>query len=244
LIGSGDMKLENARARLYGGSFAGNFHVRAAGSDPGLALDGRAAGLQLEPLIAALTGEPPNFSGTGSFDLNLAGKGRTITENVQTAGGNVSFDMLDGAIKGFNLGRALCSAYNVTQRAPAPPELPAVTPYEAIKGSAIVTAGTATSNDLLARTSFMDLSGAGSLQLVEQQLDYELDAKLTAPIKIDNCQTLDEFVGGELPFRIRGTVTEPTITPDFSKLIRRQLREGLQDRLEDRLKDRLRDILR
>ena len=243
-IGSGDMKLENARARLYGGSFAGNFHVRAAGNDPGLALDGRASGLQLEPLIAALTGKPPNFSGTGSFDLNLAGKGRTIIENVQTAGGNVSFDMQSGAIKGFNLGRALCSAYNVTQRAPAPPELPAVTAYEAMKGSAVVTAGTATSNDLLARTSFMDVSGAGSLQLVLQQLDYELDAKLTAPIAIDNCETLDEFVGNELPFRIKGTVTEPTITPDFSKLIRRQLREEVQERLEDRIKDRLRDLLR
>src|SRR5688500_198659 len=194
-IGDGDMKLENARARLYGGSFAGNFHVRAAGGDPGLALDGRATGLQLEPLIAALTAEPPNFSGTGSFDLNLAGKGRTVIENVQTAGGNVSFDMSNGAIKGFNLGRTLCAAYNVTQGAPAPPELPPLTAYEAIKGSATVTAGSATSNDLLVRTSFMDLSGAGSLHLVDQTLDYELDAKLTAPIAIENCTTMDQFVG-------------------------------------------------
>jgi AsmA protein len=244
LIGGGDLELTNARARLYGGSFAGNFHVRAAGNDPGLALDGRATGLELEPLIAALTGEPPNFSGTGSFDLSLAGKGRTVIENVRTAGGNVNFDMVGGAIKGFNLGRTLCSAYNVTQRAPGPPELPAVTEYQAIKGSAVVTAGTATSNDLLARTSFMDINGAGTLQLAEQRLDYELDAKLTGPIAIENCQTLDEFVGGELPFRIKGTVTDPTITPDFSKLIRRQLREGIQDRLEDRIKDRLRDLLR
>jgi AsmA protein len=240
LIGGGDLKLENARARLYGGSFAGNFHVRAAGDEPGLALDGRASGLQLEPLIAALTAEQPNFSGTGNFDLNLAGKGRTIIENVQSAGGNVSFDMTGGAIKGFNLGRTLCSAYNATQRVPGPPELPAVTAYEAIKGSAVVTAGTATSNDLLARTSFMDINGAGTLQLVQQNLDYELDAKLTGPIGIENCQTLDQFIGGELPFRIRGTVTEPAITPDFSKLIRRQLRDEVQDRIRDRLRDILR----
>jgi uncharacterized protein involved in outer membrane biogenesis len=65
--------------------------VHAAGADPGLSLEGRAAGIQLEPLIAALTGGEPNFSGTGSFDLNLAGKGRTVIENVQTAGGNVEF---------------------------------------------------------------------------------------------------------------------------------------------------------
>jgi uncharacterized protein involved in outer membrane biogenesis len=243
-IGNGDLKLENARARLYGGTFAGNFEVHAAGNEPGLALDGRASGIALEPLIAALTGGEPSFSGTGSFDLRLAGQGRTVIENVQTAGGSVSFEMLAGAVKGFNLGRTLCSAYNVTQRAPPPPELPAVTSYEFIKGSSVVAAGSATTNDLLARTSFMDINGAGSLKLVEQELDYELDAKLTAPIEIENCATLDQFVGGAVPFRIRGKVTEPAITPDFSKLVRQQLREEVRDRLQERIQDRLRDILR
>jgi AsmA protein len=237
VIGGGDLTLENARANLYGGTFAGNFRVHAAGDDPGLALDGRASGLQLEPLIAALTGGEPNFSGTGSFDLNLAGKGRTVIQNVQSAGGNVTFDMSNGAIKGFNLGRTLCAAYNVTQRAPAPPELEAVTVYEGIKGSAVVTAGTASSNDLLARTSFMDINGNGTLGLVEQRLDYELDAKLTGSIEIPNCETLDQFIGGEIPFKISGTVTEPSIMPDFSKLVREQLRDAIQDRLQDRLRD-------
>ena len=237
VIGGGDLAVESARAKLYGGTFAGNFRVHAAGNDPGLALDGRAEGIQLEPLIAALTASEPNFSGTGSFDLNLSGKGRTVIQNVDTAGGNVRFDMSSGAIKGFNLGRMLCAAYNVTQRAPAPPEQPAVTPYEGIKGSAVVTNGAATSNDLLARTSFMDINGAGTLGLVEQRLDYDLDAQLTASIGIPNCETLDGFVGDKLPFKISGTVTEPSVMPDFSKLVQRQLREQLQDRVEDRLRD-------
>lgn len=244
VIGGGDLAIESARANLYGGTFAGNFRVRAAGDSPGLALDGRASGIALEPLIADLTAEEPNFSGTGSFDLSLAGTGRTVIQNVESAGGNVSFDMLDGAIKGFNLGRTLCAAYNTTQRAPAPPELPAVTPFEFIKGSAVVTAGAATSNDILARTSFMDLNGAGTLRLVEQTLDHALDAKLTGPIGIPNCETLDQFVGGELPFKISGTVTAPSIVPDFSKLVRQQIRDEVRDRIEDRIQDRLRDIFR
>ena len=240
VIGGGNLAVENARTNLYGGTFAGNFRVQAAGDTPGLSLDGRASGIQLEPLIAALTASEPNFSGTGSFDLNLAGKGRTVIENVQTAGGNVTFDMSNGAIKGFNLGRTLCAAYNVTQRAPAPPDLPAVTAYEGMKGTAVVANGTASSNDLIARTSFMDIYGAGTLGLVEQRLDYKLDAKLTGSIGIPNCQTLDAFIGDALPFKVSGTITEPSIVPDFSKLVQRQLREEIQDRL----KDRLRDILR
>ena len=244
VIGRGDLTLENARASLYGGTFAGNFHVRAAGTEPGLALEGRASGLMLEPLIAALTGDEPNFSGTGTFDLRLEGHGRTIIENVQTAGGNVSFEMTDGAIKGFNLGRTLCAAYNVLQRAPAPPQQPARTTYEFMRGSAVVAEGTATSNDLLARTSFMDLNGAGSLHLAEQRLDYELDAKLTGSIGIENCETLDAFIGGEFPFDIEGTVTDPEISPDFSKLVQRALRDEVREKLQERIEDRLRDLLR
>jgi AsmA protein len=240
VIGGGDLTVEDARADLYGGSFAGSFRVHAAGDDPGLALDGSATGLELEPLIAALTGGEPNFSGTGNFGLRLAGKGRTVIENVETAGGTVSFNMSYGAIKGFNLGRTLCAAYNVTQRAPAPPEQPAQTEYDGIKGSAVVANGTATSNDLLARTSFMDINGNGTLGLVEQRLDYELDAKLTGSIGIPNCETLDAFIGGEVPFKISGTVTEPSIVPDFSKLVRQQLRDAIQDRIQDRLRDLLR----
>jgi hypothetical protein len=93
---------------------------------------------------------------------------------------------------------------------------------------------------LLARTSFMDINGNGTLGLVEQRLDYELDAKLTGSIGIPNCETLDSFIGGEVPFTISGTVTEPVIRPDFSKLVRQQLRDAIQDRLQDRLRDILR----
>jgi AsmA protein len=239
-IANGDMKLDNLSAQLYGGTFNGSFNVRAAGNQPGLALDGSANNLDLAPLISALTAAEANFSGTGNFVLNLAGTGRTVIENVETATGDVGFNMTNGAIKGFNLGHALCRAYNITQRAPAPPEQPAETPYIEIKGSAAVSGGTATSGDLLARTSFMDINGHGTLQLVEQHLDYDLDATLTNPISIPGCNTLDGFVGASLPFEIEGTVTAPSITPDFSKLIREQLKEEVQDRIRDRLRDLLR----
>jgi AsmA protein len=159
---------------------------------------------------------------------------------VETATGDVGFNMTNGAIKGFNLGHALCRAYNFTQGAPAPPEQPAETAYIEIKGSAAVMGGTATSGDLLARTSFMDINGTGTLQLVEQHLNYDLDATLSNPIAIPGCNTLDGFVGKSLPFEIEGTVTAPSISPDFSQLIREQLKEEVQDRIRDRLRDLLR----
>jgi AsmA protein len=232
VLAQGNAKLENARAHLYGGDFAGNLDVRAAGDKPGLALNGKATGLQLEPLIHALTGQPANFTGAGSFDLDLSGHGRTVIENVQSASGKVAFQIANGAIRGFNLGATLCQAYNLTQGAPAPPGgQPKQTDYQVIKGSAAVASGVAQSNDLLARASFMDVTGHGSLGLVEQKLDYDLEAKLTGRIAIQNCQTMQGLIGESIPFKIKGTVTEPSITPDFSKLLKTKAKEKLQDKL-------------
>jgi len=236
VLGGGNAELDNARAHLYGGDFLGSLKVRAAGDKPGLALSGKATGLQLEPLIKALTNQTPNFTGNGSFDLDLAGNGRTVIENVHTAGGKVTFEIGNGTIRGFNVGATLCQAYNLTQGAPPPPgNQPKQTDYQVIKGSAAVTSGVAQSNDLLARAPFMDVTGHGSLRLVEQNLDYELEAKLTRAVPIQNCQTMQNLVGDSIPLTIRGTVTDPSIKPDFSKLLKSAAKKSLGDKLLNRI---------
>lgn len=240
--GNGRGRLHSAGAKLYGGEFAGSFDVRADGEDRGLTLTGEATGIALEPIIVALTGDA-NVSGTGDFDLNLSGRGATIIDNVRSASGTVAFALRSGAIEGFNLGRALCAVYNATQRAAAPPERPDVTEYEVIRGSATVTNGVASSPDLLARASFMDVSGAGALTLAEQRLDYELEAKLTGSIGIPGCETMDPLIGESIPLTLRGTVTDPEIRPDFSEIIERRVRDAVEDRLRERVQDRLRDLL-
>lgn len=240
--GNGEGRLDSARAKLYGGEFEGSFHVQAAGDTPGLTLTGRATNLALEPMIVALTGDA-NVSGTGDFDLRLSGRGARVIDNVRSANGDVTFALRSGAIDGFNLGRAVCAVYNATQRAAAPAEQPAVTAFDVIGGSATVRDGVASSPDLLARTSFMDVSGRGSLTLAEQRLDYDLEAELTGPIGIAGCESMDALVGESIPLTLRGTVTDPDIRPDFSEIIQRRLRDAVQDRLRERVGDRLRELL-
>jgi AsmA protein len=137
------------------------------------------------------------------------------------------------------VGHTICKLYNVTQQAPAPPDQPKLTAYEFMKGSATVKDGVASSNDMLARTAYMDINAHGTLGLVEQKLDYGVDAKLTNKIAIPNCNTLDRHVGLEIPFTIKGTVSEPDIKPDFSKLVQRAIREEAKDRVKDKILDRL-----
>ncbi len=245
-LGGGAVRLDDARAELYGGRFDGAFGVDASGDTPTMTLTGRVENLDLAPLITDLTGDA-NFSGTAALDLSLSGTGVTVTDNVRSAAGTMGFTMRDGAIEGFDLGRALCSAYNTTQSLPKPPE-PDVerTRYTLLRGTADVSDGVATSPDLLARTPFMDVTGRGGIDLVEQALDYELEAELTAPIDIPRCESMDRLVGDSIPLTLRGTMTNPRILPDFGEILRRRVQDELRDRatesLEDRVRERLRDL--
>jgi AsmA protein len=241
-IGDGAAKLGDAKATLYGGRFTGDLAVDATGPEPRTQLQGKVVKLALEPLITALVGSA-DFSGDSDFDLDLSGHGKTVTDNVRSAAGRVSFLLRNGAIDGFNLGRTLCAAYNLTQKLPPPPDRPQTTSYGLIRGTAEVTDGVATSSDLLARTSFMDVTGRGRLDLVDRGLSYDLEAKLTDSISIPQCQSMDALIGGSVPLTLRGTLDAPEIRPDFSEILRRRAQDELKKRLQERLQDRLRDLL-
>lgn len=241
-IGDGAARLGDAKARLYGGRFTGELAVDATGPEPRTRLKGKVVKLALEPLITALAGSA-DFSGNSDFDLDLTGHGKTVTDNVRSAAGRVGFVLRDGAIDGFNLGRTLCAAYNLTQKLPPPPDRPQTTAYELIRGTADVTDGVAASSDLLARAPFMDVTGSGRLDLVDRGLSYDLEAKLTGSISIPQCQSMDALIGGSVPLTLRGTLDAPEIRPDFSEILRRRAQDELKKRLQERLQDRLRDLL-
>jgi AsmA protein len=233
-IGDGKATIDSAQAKLYGGEFNGAMFVDTTGEAPTMTLRGQAAGLALNPLIEALTGDA-NLSGTGSFDIDLTGRGPTVTDNLRTAAGSMGFALRNGAIAGFNLGHVLCQAYNKLQQLPEPPDQPKETRYELIEANATVSDGVATSPELLARAAFMDVTGSGALRLAEQTLDYNLRATLTRSIGIPRCESMDGLIGGSIPFTIKGPVTDAVILPDFAQIIRERAREELRDRLLERL---------
>ena len=243
VLGAGRAEFAPARAELYGGEFEGGFNVDTTGELPSLGLSGQAIGLELEPLVAALADESP-ISGTGSFDLDLTGRGETVTENLRSAEGRLSFALRDGTLEGFNLGRAFCAAFNAAERRPQPDDsAPEQTDYELIQGAATVSEGIAHSDDLLARTAFMDITGSGRLTLIDGQLNYDLESELTGPIEIRGCNEMSEMIGESIPWTLRGTLADAEIRPDFEEYLRQRIEDEAEDRLRERLEERLREIL-
>ena len=243
VLGEGRAELTPARADLYRGVFAGGLSVDTTGTLPSLEITGQAIGLDLAPLLAARRGES-SVSGTGSFDLSLKGSGETVTDNLRSAGGNLSFSLRDGTLEGFNLGRSICAAFNTVDGYPPPDDsVPDRTDYELIQGAATVSEGIAQSDELLVRTAFMDITGSGRLALASGQLNYEFESELTGPIEIRGCEQMRDMIGGSIPWTLRGTLSDAEIRPDFSEYLRQRIEDEAADRLRERLEERLREVL-
>ena len=243
VLGEGRAELTPASADLYGGEFEGGVSVDTTGELPSLEVTGQAIGLELAPLFAARSGDS-NVSGTGSFDLSLKGSGETVTENLLSAEGNLSFALRDGALEGFNLGHAFCVAFNALEQRPQPDDsAPVQTNYELIQGAATVSEGIAQSDDLLVRTAFMDITGSGRLGLVGGQLNYDFESELTGPIGIRGCEPMNDMIGDSIPWTLGGTLSDAEIRPDFREYLRQRIEDEAADALRERLEERLRERL-
>lgn len=234
IVGEGRMLLDSAHADLYGGTFDGRFHVDASADVPTMLMQGSAADLQLTPLITALA-ESANFSGTGSFEIDLTGRGPTITDNLRSASGTMGFALLNGAIEGFNVDKTLCRAFNNLRGNPAPREEPDRSAYESIQGSATVTNGIAASNDLVATVGSVQVRGTGTLALADQVMDYDLEARLLRAVPIGGCEEMGRIVNLDFPLEVKGPLASPDIAPDYNEVVRRVLEDRIRDEVRDRL---------
>lgn len=230
----GVAKITSAKARLYGGEFAGKLTVDASADEPKTHLTGKATKLALEPLITAVAGKA-SFSGNGDFDVDLATHGKTVTDNVHSASGRIGFSLHDGVIKDFNVGRSLCAAYNLTQKLSPPPDEALQTRFQLIRGTAKVGNGVASSSDLLARAPFIEVTGGGRADLIKRSLSYGFEAKLTGSIPIPGCKSMDPLIGDSLPLTLRGALDSPEVRPDFSKILRRRAQQELKKRAMEKL---------
>ncbi|MCH8945208.1 MAG: hypothetical protein IH910_10540, partial [Proteobacteria bacterium] len=48
---------------------------------------------------------------------------------------------------------------------------------------------------------------------------------------------LKDFTRAEIPLKVSGSLTSPSVKPDVEKLLRKQVEEKIKDELKKRLKD-------
>jgi AsmA protein len=233
-------RLEPISARLYRGAFSGAFTADARGQTPAMTVKGQVADMRVGEFLKGMSGEAPALTGTGTFNLELAGAGATYGQNLASADGSVSFSLRDGAVAGLDLAHSLCTGYNLVKRLPKPTAKAGKnSPFKIVSGSAVVTDGVATTKDLKGSTEFLTATGGGTINLSKETVDIDLTAKMIAAIKLAGCAQTKDLVGQTLPIDISGSITAPSVKPDYGEIAK----DVIKDKIGDEIKDRLLDVL-
>jgi AsmA protein len=104
-LARGKLDIAPLTATLYNGKLTGNASLDAA-HDNALATRFTLDGVAVGPLLADVAKRSP-LTGTGSVAANLATRGRNAETMRDNLGGTLQLRLRDGAIKGFDVARAL-----------------------------------------------------------------------------------------------------------------------------------------
>ncbi len=238
------LRLHPVKAELFDGSYAGDIRINTRGRTPALSLNETINSVNLGPLARTMF-DTENLSGTIDGKFQLAGNGNTLGEIRQTLSGNIGFILADGALEGQDLWHQIRSTRALFKGEPAPEE-PAKprTEFSDVSATGKVANGVVTNNDFNAVLPFLRLTGAGQVNLAQATVNYKMNARvLERPDFVDvSDEELDEYTEAQIPIKITGSLSDPSIQPDIEAFARAEAKRKIDEK-KDEVKDRLLDRL-
>ncbi len=238
---NGQLRMHPISAELFDGTYKGDVRINASGDIPSISVNENVEGVQLEPLAKAMF-EQENITGTIAGSFKLSGSGSMLSDIRRDLDGTMAFSLADGAWEGTDVWHELRSAYALFKQRPAPePTLPARTEFSNVRVTGPVKDGVFSNDDLLAELPFLRLTGNGTVNLAEGQIDYSMQARvLEQPELVDAASEaeLDDFTGAVIPLRITGPLADPSIQPDIEAMLQAEVKRAVEKEA-DKLKRKL-----
>ena len=231
------LKLDGARgathrqqlsANLYGGSADVNLSV-APGAKHALRL--ALSGINAGPLLKDFLNSD-KLSGKGSMTLDVTTAGVTVGAVRRALDGTLNFNLVDGAVKGFNLGKVLRDGQALlAAQAPAASATPQSTDFAELRGAGVITNGVLKSDQLSAKNPLIRLEGAGEVDLVNETLNYLAKPTLVNTASGQGGKERVDLSGIVVPIRISGAWVKPKVSVDWQAALKQQAVTELREQL-------------
>lgn len=232
----GRINLQPLDAALYGGRMSAIVSLDAGGEQPTIKAENSLSGIQAAPLLRDLTGDRERIRGRADISYNLETAGAEIEDLKANLNGETRFSFSDGAVVGVNIGRMLRQTSALIQgRTLVVEQREAVTDFTALTGSAQIKNGLVSNRDLNLMSPLLRATGAGTADLVSEQVDYLLTTTVVDTPEGQEGRELDQLRGIAVPVRISGTFAELSYRPDLSGAGLEQLQQNLRQ-LEQRFR--------
>jgi len=207
------------------------------GEQPKYAVTLNTQKLPIGEVLIAFTGDD-QISGTGAVKANLTTSGNLLSLIKKDLNGTLSADLQDGAVKGFNIAQSIRDAKEKLggkKAAKADEELK--TDFSSLEGDFVIKNGVVDTKKLLAQAPFMRINGSGTVDLVNEKLNYLVKAKVVASDKGQGGEDLKELNGLTIPVKLKGAWTSPDVSLDLGSLMEQKAKDEVKKKIDDKKKE-------
>ena len=231
-----------AEAKLYGGSARSTSTLDVTAGPPAASLEGALQGIELSGLLADTTGQS-RLSGVAHIDADLRWSGLSEAEVERSLDGTARLALRNGAVQGFDLDGLVRNALaRVLGRTAA--GLGRQTEFSELTATLAARNGVLSNHDLRATSALLGLTGAGTIDLPANRIDYLAKATLHESAAGLLGERLADLRDAPIPVRITGPLDAPTVALDVEEVLRSRAGQYLQRRIEERLKGEWGDKLK
>lgn len=233
------LTLAPIKADLYQGNLAAQTQVKLTGTIPQIMLQAQLRNVQAEPLLTDLRGGNQKFtlSGAGNIDLQVTTQGvdaNAITKNLNGTS-HVTFN--NGTLKGMDLGYLVDSAAALAGGHATNATNTSQTNFGNLTATAVIRDGVVTNNDLLMDSPRFTTTGKGTIDLVNQKINYTLQSVVK-----QQTNAVKSFSGITIPIAIQGSLSSPSIRLDTGTLLKSIAAQQMQQqkgKIEEKIQDQI-----
>ena len=233
-IQQGRAQLRSLQASLYGGTFSAEGELTNAKDLP-VALKGRLNAVQVEPLIAALSGESMlGGVGTMTFDLkSSAVDGATLARNLN---GAAQIDIKQGYIRGFDLNKGMDALADPAGRAKDVPltlDKSQRTNFSVMQSQIQFGQGLAKLNKTNLSSSNLRITEGkpAQISLADGSLDIVAEVQFSGNIGVPGRKVAIQVRSLMVPLRITGPARDPQVRVHWQGMPEEALKQTLQQLL-------------
>lgn len=239
----GVLDLAPFSAKCYQGNLTGQTIVNLNSSVPQITAHAKLVNVQAQPLMEDVGGKDQKIklAGLANFEMQITTAGTESKAILQNLNGVSQFTFNNGKILGVDLGYLVDSAYAFIKHQPMTATNTDQTSFGTLSGTAVIRSGVINNNDLSADTPRFAIRGAGTIDLVNQKIDYALQTSIKQ--RSDQKDNAMNLYGITLPVLIKGNLNGPSIRLD-SGAVAKAIAEQQLNKVSSQAKEKLQEQIK
>jgi len=226
---NGQIRLDPLSAHLYDGTLTAKGTIDARPDVPRMHLTKVLEGVRLGPLFRDWTGTE-EIKGKADIHVDVVTKGLTKKDLIKNANGEMALSVADGEIAKLRIISTIRAAKALIDHKPAVAESSEQkTGFAKLTATGVLRNGIFHNNDLHAESEVMTVDGKGTVDLVNEKIDYLLTIYLTRGIDRDKETGLVDLNKTPIPYRVRGNFSEINQSAALKKILLNEGKKALLD---------------